>query len=249
MDSLTNSINIIASNYVILPKGNYSGNNLPDLYIAKSKLKYSDERVRNVMNLPPNNKRTINSRRCVGNITHPRALKMIESLGGFTPSVLIFKEFIRMLKSGIEERVEVIDGLRNPIPVSSLNKIYSDILSPETNSHKEWLFDRYLIKRGELQMIAYSLSDSVFQESERVAQPYLSSSMIPGIDFNYWLNNSTSEGLPALESPKGSFLYWVPGIGRAARFCKCSNNVGLDCSADLNLSLPDLGVREVRLKI
>ena len=88
------------ASFMLLPQGKYGRDEYPDLYIAMHRLRY-DERVSKAakhLELTVQN----NKQGFIGNIHHQQALDLTSALGGFTPSLLLFKEFLLLVKEGID---------------------------------------------------------------------------------------------------------------------------------------------------
>ncbi|MFH1972463.1 MAG: hypothetical protein ABIJ18_03240 [archaeon] len=154
----------------------------------------------------------------------------------YMPTIKQFVDFLKLLRSGT-----AFNGNGDNIPSSQLDAIYKDITEVKDPWRAEWLdakFEGNLIhyhhrtRQGSLQSVV----------SEGLV-PYLRQDKTPGIDLEYWINNSTSQGLPLDNTLNGNLYYWHPRDGAVARFSANSDRAYLICSRYPWSSNSSLGVR------
>ena len=235
-----------SESYIILPAGRYGKHDYPDVEIAMTRLAYSPE----VEKIAKAKKLTLqnNNQGYVGNINHAQAVMLPRELGGTALSIVLFKEFLKLLQAGINGKV-VYNGEGNQIPKNQINDVYNSITQVKDPLRIEWL-DSKFEEQGEKMHIIYPIfKGKAWEYVKEPLEECLMQDKTAGIDINYWLNNATSQGLPPKNSATGSLYYWYPRNGAVARFGADSDRAGLYCDwgpADHGASL---GVRVARKKI
>ncbi len=209
--------------YILLPAGQYGGEEYPDLYIGMKRvsldarlekaLQTKGIQLSNKGNEVPRN----NSQGFLGYINHQEALLINNALGGFTPSLLLSKEFLSLLEEGIFQGKVVHNGAGSKIQIPTLEVIYKDITEVRSPWRAEWYGTRF---HGSNISYCTVTPKGVLQDVTRqmVLNVHLTQQKTPGIDFRYWLKNATSQGLPPSHCPDGALYYWPPKNDTVARF-------------------------------
>jgi hypothetical protein len=129
------------------------------------------------------------------------------------PTIYQFKEFLRYLHEN---------------PNEEYTGIYNEIVEVRSPWRGEWLdakFDKkkiyfnHGIVNGELNAM----------NSETLDRETLMKYKWPGIDLEYWLKNSTKQGLPNINYDEGSLRYWPPRVGAVAWFDADGGGADLNC--------------------
>ena len=239
--------------YILLPAGQYGREGYPDLYIGMKRVSL-DARLEKALqtkgiqlskkgNEAPRN----NTQGFLGYINHQEALQINNALGGFTPSLLLSKEFLSLLEAGISQGKEIHNGAGSKIQIPTLEAIYKDITEVRSPWRSEWYGTRF---HGSNINYCTVTPKGVLQDVTRpLGNAHLTQQKTPGIDFKYWLKNATSHGLPLSHCPDGALYYWPPGNDTVAGFGADSGGAVLNCDGDPTYSDSSLGVREARAKI
>jgi len=150
------------------------------------------------------------------------------------PTIHQFREFLKYLKSGYQNRKEA-------------EKILDDILTVREPWRAEWL-DCYFEKRksGILTKEFYILTGNK-SKAEKL-DDYLQEDKLPGINLDEWIDgkNVNKHGLPTKNSQDGKLYYWAPREGGVAGFDAFSDGAYLYCFRYPSNSDSVLGVRLVR---
>ncbi len=159
---------------------------------------------------------------------------------------ILHKEGRRM--PTIPEFVELLKYLRSKDGKSKLKnaeKILDEIYTVRGPYRAEWLDAKFEEKNG--MYVAYHTFDSkgsIVQKSDELEE-YLTEDKIPGINLEFWLDDSTKQGLPEPKVAKGDLYYWYPRDGAVAGFSADSGRADLDCDGYPDDRDAGLGVRYV----
>jgi len=235
-----------AESYILLPSGKYGKHDYPDVEIAMTRLGYTPE----VEKAAKRKGLTLanNSQGYIGNINHQQAVMLPRELGGTALSVILFKEFLKLLQAGINGR-SIYNGKGDKIAKTQLGTFYNEITQVRNPLRIEW-FDSKFEEQGGKIYITYPIFKS--NKWDYVKEPLeecLMEDKTAGIDINHWLNNATSQGLPPKNCATGSLYYWAPRKGMVAWFWADSGRAVLGCDWDPSFSRESLGVRTARAKI
>ena len=195
---------------------------LQDYILLEGTNKYQDTFISTTRSFQDNN----------WNKTH----ELLHAKNLYMPTIRHFVDFLKLLRTG-----RAFNGNGDRISSSQLDAIYKEITEVRDPWRSEWLdakfednivYYHHRIQQGSLQPVI----------SERL-DPYKRQDKTPGIDLEYWINNSTSQGLPLDNTPGGNLYYWHPRNGAVARFIASSVRAYLICDGDPWYSVSSLGVR------
>jgi hypothetical protein len=236
--------------YLVLPAGKFGKRDYPELYIGMRRLSYGDERVqRAVEQLYPDREFSDNNQGFLGNINHSEALAINNAIGGFTPSVLLGREFLRLLKSGSEGKKDVFNGARQKVDRDVIKIVYDDITEVRVPWRGEWFADRYSKKGRGMRVTTFVFDSGDLKETTESIRGYLVKSRTPGISMEDWLLDATDHGLPEINCPDGDLWYWQPISGYVAGFDAGSCRSVLSCNWNPTVRVSSLGVREARAEV
>jgi len=147
-----------------------------------------------------------------------------------------FIEFIKYLKSGYQNKEES-------------EQILDEILTVRNPWRAGWL-DAYFKNVNGILHINYKHRNVNEQLKPQCNEPLEDCLMENkfGIDLDYWLNNSTKQGLPRKDDPKGKLYYWHSRDGKVAWLDASSDWAGLNCGESPGISGSSLGVRAAKIK-
>jgi hypothetical protein len=155
----------------------------------------------------------------------------LDKQGMKMPTIYQFKEFLKYLHEN---------------PNEEYTRIFNDITEVRSPWRAEWLdakFDEkkiyfnHGIVNGELNAM----------NSETLDRETLMKDKGPGIDLEYWLKNSTEQGLPKINCDEGSLWYLYPRNGAVAWFVPAYfGSTYFRCSGNPADSDSSLGVRAVK---
>jgi hypothetical protein len=154
----------------------------------------------------------------------------LDKQGMKMPTIYEFKEFLRYLHEN---------------PNEEYTRIFNEITEVRSPWRAEWLdakFDEkkiyfnHGIVNGEVNAM----------NSETLDRETLMEDKEQGIDLEYWLKNSTKQGLPNKNCDEGSLWYLYPRDGAVAGFLANEGGTDLGCGRDPTDSVGSLGVRAVR---
>jgi len=128
--------------------------------------------------------------------------------------------------------------------------IYNEITEVRDPWRAEWLDADFKTKGKDL-IVNYHVFDEngkIVRNSEVLDKNTLMKDKTPGIDLEYWLNNSTEQGFPTKKTKSGDLYYWYPrkDDNSVARFFAYSGRAYLFCDRDPSGRGSDLGVRAVK---
>ena len=153
------------------------------------------------------------------------------------------KENLRM--PTIPEFIEYLKFLDRGYPDRNEGQLILDEIKAVRNPWRsEWLdarFEKIKRKMNIHSMHKYSNGKLVSSKPE-VLGKCLMKDKTPGIDLDYWLNNSTPQGLPDVNTPRGELYFWYPREGSVAGFGAGSGRAGLGCFRDPAVVGSSLGV-------
>lgn len=235
--------------YIKLPKGKYGGREYPDLYIGMDLVSATDKRINNqnfglILNIDSKD----NDQGYLGYISHVQALEIVTEIGGYVPSVLITREFLKLVVKGKSVVSDVIDGAGKIVAPDALEKVYKSMVISGPSWRAEWLSDSY--SRGVMGLNVSTFvpdGDQLKREKMNLGMKYLRGLIKgKGIDFDNWLKRSTKHGLPDIFTTLGSFSYASPKKNCAATI-HSDNFAGLVCCRPPSMRADHIGVREVRV--
>jgi len=159
---------------------------------------------------------------------HKQNLKM--------PTIPQFVEFLKYLRAD---------------PTAENTRVYNEITETRDLWRSEWLDARFYAKGDEL-WVAYNHIvdvnlDLVAQDHEKL-EGHLMQDKKPGISLEYWLDNSTKQGLPPADAKQGNLRYGCPRENSIVRFHHRPVTACLDCNMDPSESGSYIGVRAVRTR-
>jgi hypothetical protein len=161
----------------------------------------------------------------------------LDKQGMKMPTIYEFKEFLSYLHEN---------------PNEEYTRIFNDITEVRSPLRAEWLdakFDEkkiyfnHGIVNGELNAMN---SETYDRETLMEDRETLMEDREPGIDLEYWLKNSTKQGLPKKNCNEGSLWYWHPRVGAVAWFRTDEDRACLNCDGYPSGSGSSLGVRAVK---
>jgi hypothetical protein len=156
----------------------------------------------------------------------------LDKQGMKMPTIYQFKEFLRYLHEN---------------PNEEYTGIYNEIVEVRSPWRGEWLDAGFEITNN-VRKIYYNhrivSGELVAGNSERLDRNTLMEDK--SIDLEYWLRNSTKQGLPKKDCREGSLQYWCPENGRVARRDASSDGAVLGAGRGPQIAYPRLGVRAVR---
>jgi len=153
------------------------------------------------------------------------------------PTPYQFREFLKFLKTGYQDRQEA-------------EKILDEILTVRNPWRAEWLNARFEKRKDGLYMISENiLVNGKYQNIEQKLDNFLAEDKTPGISLDDWLNSNSQHGLPTAKVKKGELYYWYPRSGSVAGFGADSVWAYLGCYWGPEYSDSLLGVRACAKKI
>jgi len=238
------------SQTILLPAGTYGKHDYPDLLIGMQRLSYNSDvdavnqrkgwQIANTATAPYE---------FIENINYSEAIQLNQELGNATLSLVLGREFLRLLDSGINSKKKVYDGTGTVIDNSILRSVFEDITKVQSPYRAEW-FDTRFSRAGRDMKITYPIyKGNHWEYITEDLQDCLMENKTPGIVLDDWLKNATPQGLPLKDSKQGNLYYWVPIDERVARFYADSDRAGLNCGRDPTGRDGALGVRCMRAKI
>jgi len=234
---------------ILLPAGTYGRYDYPDLLIGMQRLSYNSDvqavnqrkgwQIANTATAPYE---------FIGNINHEQAIQLNQELGNATPSLVLGREFLRLLDSGINTKNKVYDGAGKTLDEAILKQVFDDITKVKGSWRAEW-FDTKFSGTGKDMKITYSIyKGNHWEYTTEDLQDCLMENRIPGIVLKDWLKNATSQGLPLSGARSGNKMYyWSPQDECVAGFYANSDRAGLNCVRDPTDCYGALGVRCVRV--
>jgi hypothetical protein len=154
----------------------------------------------------------------------------LDKQGMKMPTIYQFKEFLRYLHENPNDEYtgifNEITEVRNPWRMEWLDAIFDD----------EKIYFNHEFVDGKL----------VDRDSEVLDRETLMKDKGPGIDLEYWLKNSTKQGLPNIYYDDGSLWYWPPRVGAVAWFDADETRSYLYCGGFPCGAGSSLGVRAVK---
>ena len=223
----------------------YADSSYPDLNVSMERLGLTPEirREGNIIGLDLRE----NEQGFIGSMNHEQALNLVNRLAGFAPALPYFKNFLKHVRDGANEKLVVYDGNGNKVSSSRLSKIYKDITERCGPYRTEWLDAKFSREGREMQVTYHKVNqDRTLQEVTEPCQDCLMPDKTPGISLDYWLENATTQGLPPSNTPHGDLHYLHSINGSVAWFGAYSVGVSLDCIRDPRYSGSWLGVRLVQ---
>jgi len=162
--------------------------------------------------------------------------------GLYMPTLKQFADFLKVLKTG-----KVFDGQGKRLPSTRLEQIFNKITKVRKPWRAEWL-DANFEARGGVKYIDYNhrtINGQLQPQNSEALQSYLGENRAQGIDLEYWIENSTFQGLPPTNTQDGNLYYWKPKTSNdsVAWFIACSDRVVLTCCGGSKGISPSLGVR------
>ena len=158
-----------------------------------------------------------------------------------------FVDFLNLLRSG-----NVPDGQNNRLQEREIEGIYKNIVEVRNPYRAEWLDADFKVKDGVLHTNYNhrTIDDELKPQNSELLEDCLMETKTPGIDLEYWLRNSTRQGLPPRNNPDGSLYYWEPldDNNSVAGFLAYSVRAYLGCDWGPSDSDAELGVRFAREK-
>lgn len=235
-----------AESYIILPSGKYGKHDYPDVEIAMTRLGYTPE----VEKIAKSKRITLanNSQGYIGNIDYQQAFILPRELGGTALSIVLFKEFLKLLQAGMNGKT-VYNGKGDKIAKTQLETFYNDVTQVRNPLRIEWLDSKFEEQGGKMYITYPVFKGNKWDYVKEPLEECLMQDKTAGIDINYWLNNATSQGLPPKNCATGSLYYWYPRNDTVAGFWAVSVWAGLGCSRGPSGSRESLGVRAARAKI
>jgi|SRR3989344_998734 len=201
--------------WIVLPGHKHEAYEYPDLLVSMHRLSYTPEVERVVKGLGYNLKNTAkeeDGHEYIGGITWEQALKLNLGLGDFTLNPRQLVDFLNLLRSG-----RAFDGTGNIIDRRILESILDEMIAVRNPWRSEWLDAGFKVKKVGENNVLYLHSAHILYSNGNLTPQYkkqlkdcLMEDRTPGIDFDYWLNNATSQGLPPKDIPNGSFYYRYP---------------------------------------
>ena len=180
----------------------------------------------------------------IGDINWNQAMQLIKPLNPLN-SPFYFNKALFLMYKGIQyPNFKVFDNVGNIVSSEELGSIFDNITKQEDPYRAEWLHAEFPTKKqithpkiqsdGTIKIVTEGLGEDNLGSNEKVE-----------ITLEYWLKNSTSQGLPRKGTKKGSLYYWSPGYNTVARFNADSDRVDLDCYSVRGGSDPGLGLRPI----
>jgi len=253
--ALTPSIIQDPQNYIILPAGTYGKHDYPDLLIGMRRLSYNSDveavnqrngwQIKNTAKVVDVN----HSYDYIGNINHEQAIQLNQELGNATPSLVLGREFLRLLDSGINSKKKVYDGAGKTLDGVILRRVFDDITKVQDPRRAEWFDTGFSGTKKDMKITYPVYTENHWEYTTEDLEDCLMKNRILGIVLDDWLTNSTSQGLPLKDSKKGELSYRYPKNKRVARFGAYSIWFGLDCGWYPSYAYASLGVRCMRAKI
>ena len=160
------------------------------------------------------------------------------------------KKGMRMLT--LNEFAEFLKHLKEN-PDKKNKTILDEIVAVRDPWRSEWIDADFKVVKKKLH-INYShkvVNGNLQPQYSEPLQGHLTEDRLPGINFDYWIEHATSQGLPPQKTPKGGLYYHAPmsDNNSVARFGADSSWAYLDCGGYPAISNSALGVRAVREKI
>ena len=167
------------------------------------------------------------------------AHKALHAGDAYMLTIRQFVDFINLLKTG-----KAFNGKGKQADKATLDKILDEILAVKSPWRAEWLDAKF----SDLGITYHVLDNKNIKPVTEPLEDCLMEDKTPGIDLDSWLNNATSQGLPAKKTKTGSIYYWYPIKDQVAGFWSDSNWAYLVCDWYPDFSNSVLGVRVAREK-
>jgi len=176
------------NNYIILPSRQHDGYGYPDLLVSIHKLHFNMERYQ-----------------CRDSLKQEDSLIL---------TIRQFVDFLNLLRSG-----RAYNGNGKQMPQKQLNDVYLDAAGLKPRWRSEY-FDAFFKEDGKgLSMVYHKInSNGALEEVTEPLEQCLMQDKLPGIDLEYWLNNTTNQGFPPKDNLTGTIHYWYPTEGCIAGF-------------------------------
>ncbi len=236
--------------YIVLPRKSHGSQSYSDLWVAMHRLSYDDPQVKDAAQRLSlkllNTAQEQNGRPYIGRIDWKEALRINLTMGNSTLRPREGIDFLLLLKDGIEERITVYNGARQPVPKEKLNEIYDEIVGVRNPYRAEWLDADYKTISGEL----WIYSSHVLQGT--TLEPRIKEKLLPhltGKAVKVNLLKFNEQGMP---TESGSDIhYWMPDKDNnsVAWFRADSGRADLSCGRVPSGSHESLGVRAARANL
>jgi hypothetical protein len=184
-------------------------------------------------------------REFIGDITWDEAVKLNLLLGGKTPTLRQFVDFLKLLKSG-----KAYDGNGKKVDSKQLENIFNDITQVKSPWRAEWIDANFKYNDNKLYLAQSHVLDANGNLTPQYIKPLdecLMEYRTPGINLEQWIQNPTIQGLPKKDSKKGDLYYWSPNQDNdsVARFDAGVDGVLLGCDRNRSYRYSGRGVRIV----
>ncbi len=174
----------------------------------------------------PSIKSYVAKEKTLHDLTWNQAHEELKKKGSRMPTIPEFIGFVNHLKQK---------------PTPEYNKILDEILTVGNSWRAEYLDARFEEIKGEMHVHYAGKTEKLDPSTLIMKNRYTSE-----IDIDYWLKNSTNQGLPPTNTPTGGFHYQYPKNEKVAGFGADSDRIYFCCDWELNGFDSRLGVREVR---
>ncbi|MEK6903574.1 MAG: hypothetical protein AABW64_02935 [Nanoarchaeota archaeon] len=253
-----------SANYVLLEAKQHGSYLYPDIYVCLDRLACTPALRRSGLLFDllgeeeeielGNFASDLNGKGFIGNIDYGLAMNLVQSLPGhsFPLNLRLAIDYSKIIRSGAKGK-NVFDAAGNRISRQRLSDAWKDLThnTPLQEPRTEWINGVYE-KDAPGKMHVHYLLPKFNGDLVNIIEPLEACLMTDRmIDFNDWINNATSQGLPQRNVRGGTSFYIFPHHQSVARFgaytTKGLAHVGLNCIS--HQTGYALGVRVAKIKV
>ncbi len=234
-------------NYILLPTKLHGSYSYPESLVAMHRLNYLDSGVHDAaqrLNLVVRNtsKEEKTGLEFMGKILWQEAMKLVLAKGSSALTLRQGLDFLRLLKDGLESRIQVYDGLCRPLQPEILREVYNEIVEVRSPWRGEWLDADYKCINDELWLYSgHTLQGNSLEPLRK--EKLLSCFMEKGRKI--MLATCNEQGMPVERG--NDIYYWCQDKDNhsVAWLGADSGRADLNCNWNPDYCNAELGVREV----
>lgn len=151
-------------------------------------------------------------RKFVGNIQWEQAIRLNLLLGCKATNPLEHFTFLDLINKGAEGKIKVYDVSETQLNQEYLGKIRDDIIKVQSPQRGEFLDAEFKFENNKYYIhFNHKLKNGNFSYTKQLLdENTLLENKFPGIDWVYFLGNTTKQGLPKQNIKQGSIYYFAP---------------------------------------